>query len=201
VKAVGVLGVVVAALALGGCGGDENEIAQPQPPATDTAAQDTTTADQNAGGSSEQPTTSVAEPAPPLPEAVEEMRLAIATAAAVYDYDGLAELIPAEGFTYTFGGPVEGGPTAYWKQIEATENPLGALAAILEMPYTRADDIYVWPFAYDRDPASLTRVEREILSVVATGEELDQMAEFGHYLGWRAGIREDGTWVFFVAGD
>jgi hypothetical protein len=35
----------------------------------------------------------------------------------------------------------------------------------------------------------------------ATLDQLNQMAEFGHYLGWRVGIRSDGTWIFFVAGD
>jgi hypothetical protein len=138
---------------------------------------------------------------PPVPAAVDETRAAILEAAENEDYDALAALIPEEGFTYSFGGPVAGGPTAYWRDIEASEDPLRKLAAILEMPYTRAGDIYIWPFAYDRDPASLTAEEREMLSTVVSEAELDQMAEFGHYLGWRAGIREDGTWVFFVAGD
>ena len=71
------------------------------------------------------------------------------------------------------------------------------------LPYTEAQDIYVSPWAYDLDPAELTRREREILAAAgaATLDQLNQMAEFGHYLGWRVGIRSDGTWIFFVAGD
>lgn len=139
----------------------------------------------------------------PLPAQVEETRAAIAEAAAARDFDALEALIPEKGFTYTFGGPFSGGPTAYWRQIEkeSTQRPLEALAAILEMPYTKVDDIYVWPFAYDRDPATLTAAERALLSEVAGEAEIRQWTEFGHYLGWRAGIKADGTWVFFVAGD
>jgi len=138
-----------------------------------------------------------------LPPAVEQTRLAIKNAAENRDFDALDALIPEKGFTYSFGGPVEGGPTAYWRQIEmeSPQRPLEALAAILEMPYTKVDDIYVWPFAYDRDPTTLTEAERALLSEIAGEAEVRQWTEFGHYLGWRAGIDADGTWVFFVAGD
>lgn len=138
-----------------------------------------------------------------LPPAVEQTRAAIKEAAENRDFEALEALIPEEGFTYTFGGPVEGGPTAYWQQIEeeSPQRPLEALAAILEMPYTKADDIYVWPFAYDRDPGTLTEAERALLSSVASEAEIRQWTEFGHYLGWRAGINVRGKWVFFVAGD
>lgn len=138
-----------------------------------------------------------------LPPAVEQTRLAIKEAAENRDFEALEALIPEQGFTYTYGGPFSGGPTAYWRQIEkeSPQRPLEALAAILEMPDTKVDDIYVWPFAYDRDPKTLTEAERALLSEVAGEAEIRQWTEFGHYLGWRAGIKEDGTWVFFVAGD
>jgi hypothetical protein len=140
-----------------------------------------------------------------LPAAVESTRAAILDAAQARDLDRLAELVPETGFTYTYGGPVEGGPTAYWQQLdeESPERPLETLAAILELPYTKIEDEYIWPFAYDRDPATLTRREKETLAAagVATLAQIEQMAEFGHYLGWRASIRSDGTWIFYVAGD
>jgi hypothetical protein len=137
-----------------------------------------------------------------LPPAVEQTRVAIQEAAENRDFEALEALIPEKGFTYTFGGPVEGGPTAYWQQIEESpQKPLDALVAILEMPYTKVDDIYVWPFAYDRDPKTLTEAQRALLSAVAGEEEIRQWIEFGSYLGWRAGINVRGKWVFFVAGD
>jgi hypothetical protein len=141
-----------------------------------------------------------AAPGTEVPPAVEETRARILDAAEARDFEALAELIPEEGFTYSFGGEVEGGATAYWQQIEeeSPERPLETLVAILRMPHTKVDDIYVWPFAYNRDIASLTDEEREILAPVL---DVEGWTQYGGYLGWRAGIEADGTWVFFVAGD
>jgi hypothetical protein len=47
----------------------------------------------------------------------------------------------------------------------------------------------------------LAEQERLVDAGAASADEFEQMAEFGHYLGWRVGIRSDGTWAFFVAGD
>jgi hypothetical protein len=141
---------------------------------------------------------------PELPDAVEVKRIAIAQAAANRDYAALARLLPAVGgFEYTFGGAVEGGPTAYWRRLEATtdEAPLESLAAILSLPYTKVRGLYVWPFAFDRDPKRLTEEEVELLSTFATPREIQGWREFGGYIGWRAGIEPDGDWVFYVAGD
>ena len=144
------------------------------------------------------------EPAPQsgLPTAVEMMRAAIVTAANAHDYDALAALIPDSGFTFSYGA----GDSAidYWKDLEAAgETPLETMAGLLALRHTRAGDIYVWPWAYDRDPANLTGTQKDALAGAgaATRKQLDQMSELGHYLGWRLGITRDGTWVFFVAGD
>jgi hypothetical protein len=144
------------------------------------------------------------EPAPPkgLPPAVEETRERIAAAALAEDYEALDALIPDTGFTFSYGAGDRA--TDYWKDLEASgEEPLGTMVGLLTLPHTRAGDIYVWPSAYDKDPAKLTDEEKEALvgAGAATRAQLDQMAEFGHYLGWRLGIRRDGTWMFFVAGD
>jgi hypothetical protein len=142
-------------------------------------------------------------PQPELPDPVERTRIAIAEAAAARDYDALAQLIPEDGFEYTFGGPVVGGPTAYWRRLEATtdEAPLETLVAVLALPYTNVRGIYVWPFAFDREPTELTEEELELLSTFATPREIQGWREFGGYIGYRAGIDPDGDWVFYVAGD
>jgi hypothetical protein len=154
----------------------------------------------------EQPTETVVPtgPAPQegLPPAVDDTRRALIRAAESRDYGALQKLIPKTGFTYTYGAG--GDPVAHWRELEDNgERPLETLAALLQLPYTEAQDIYVWPWAYDLDPAELTRREREMLAAAgaATLDQLNQMAEFGHYLGWRVGIRPDGTWIFYVAGD
>ena len=137
-----------------------------------------------------------------VPAAVAETRAALLEAAKTGDYEALRPLVPATGFEYTFGGPVEGGPIAYWKELERTsvERPLENLAKVLEMPYTLSRGIYVWPFAYDvADTGDLSPYEKELLAPLGPLDTL--FVEGTGYLGWRAGIEPDGTWVFFVAGD
>ena len=96
------------------------------------------------------------------------------------------------------GVPVEGGPIAYWQQIEAGggESPIAILDRVLSLPYTLSRGTYVWPFAYDKQPDELTAYERRIL-----GDFADDFGAGSGYLGWRAGIERDGTWSFFIAGD
>jgi hypothetical protein len=148
-------------------------------------------------------TTTVQTPPPGVPAAVEETRAAIQAAAEARDFERLAGLVSPDGFEYTFGGPVEGGPAAYWRQLEqkTPERPLETLAEILRMPYTLSFGHYVWPFAYDKEPRELTAYERELLAPIADAETIQGWIRFGGYLGWRAGIEPDGDWVFYVAGD
>lgn len=137
-----------------------------------------------------------------LPATVEEARVAILEAAQSSDYEALRPLVPESGFEYTFGEPVEGGPIAYWQELERTtaERPLEALAAILEMPYVLSHGYYVWPFAYTvENRADLSSHERELLAPLGSPDEL--IADGTGYLGWRAGFEPDGTWAFLVAGD
>ncbi len=137
-----------------------------------------------------------------LPAAVARTRTALLEAAQARDYDALRPLIPTTGFEYTFGSPVDGGPIAYWQELERTtdEEPLERLEQVLEMPYTLSRGLYVWPFAYDvANIDDLTAYERELLAPLGPLESV--FVEGTGYLGWRAGIRPDGAWVFFVAGD
>ncbi|MEX2211671.1 MAG: hypothetical protein WD689_07925 [Gaiellaceae bacterium] len=134
-----------------------------------------------------------------VPEAVEAKRQAILEAARTGDEDAVAALA-ADPFSYSFGGAVAGGPAAYWRGLEANgEQPLEALAAILEMPYTLSTGYYVWPFAYDKTIDQITDYERELLS--ALPPDAAAFIPEGGYLGWRVGIEPDGDWVFFVSGD
>jgi hypothetical protein len=137
-----------------------------------------------------------------LPAPVADTHARLLEAAETGDYDALRPLIPSTGFEYTFGGPVEGGPIAYWQELERStvERPLENLEAVLRMPYTLSRGIYVWPFAYDvADAGELTPHERELLQPLGPLDTL--FVEGTGYLGWRAGIDPDGNWVFFLAGD
>jgi hypothetical protein len=132
-----------------------------------------------------------------LPEPVDATHTALLEATRLNDYGALRPLLPEE-FSYTFGGPVEGGPIVYWELVEreSGERPIEILGRILEMPYTLSRGTYVWPFAYDKQPDELTPYERELL-----GDLADAFGAGSGYLGWRAGIEPDGTWRFFIAGD
>ena len=138
-----------------------------------------------------------------LPAAVEEKRAALLDAAESGNYEALRPLLPTSGgFEYTFGGPVEGGPIAYWQQLErdTNERPLETLAAILQMPYVLTRGTYVWPWAYTVESADdLSEHERALLTPLGPPSRL--FVEGTGYLGWRTGIAPDGTWVFFIAGD
>ncbi len=137
-----------------------------------------------------------------LPAAVEETRAQLQAAAETGDYEALQELIPDSGFEYTFGGPVPGGPVAYWQELERTtdERPLESLAAVLKMPYVLTRGFYYWPWAHAvASSDDLSPHERDLLAPLGAPTEL--FPEGSGYFGWRAGIAPDGTWVFFVAGD
>ena len=146
--------------------------------------------------------TVTAESGSALPAAVERTRAALLEAAESGNYEALRPLIPDDGFTYSFGGPVEGGPIEYWQNLERTtdERPLETLAQILKMPYVLSRGIYVWPWAYTVETAAdLSEHERELLAPLGPPSRL--IVEGTGYIGYRAGITPDGSWVFFVAGD
>jgi hypothetical protein len=171
-------------LALAGCGGTETVTITESRTETETE----TVAE----------TTTVTEAAPNgLPAPVAETHAALLAAAESGDYEQLRPFLPEE-FSYTFGVPPEGGPIAYWQQVEAEsdESPIDRLADVLRLPYTLYRGTYVWPFAYDKQRNELTRYERRLLGDLAV-----YSGAGSGYLGWRAGIAPDGTWRFFIAGD
>lgn len=138
-----------------------------------------------------------------LPTRVAAKRAKIWLAASQKDYDALARLVDPDGFTYTFGGPQPGGPAAYWRRLEGTEQPVETLQKILELPYAYQPDskLYVWPFAFTRKSETLSLHEKSWLAEALGEEQLKAYEQLGSYLGYRAGIDGDGDWVFYVAGD
>jgi hypothetical protein len=133
-----------------------------------------------------------------LPAPVEGKRAAMLRAARAKDYEGLA-LLADPTFRYTFGSPVSDGPAAFWREAaQRGEDPLGALAAVLELPYTLSRGLYVWPFAYDKTADEITQYEEQLLGdIPPDGATVSPQG----YLDWRAGIEPDGSWIYFVAGD
>jgi hypothetical protein len=137
-----------------------------------------------------------------LPTAVAETREAIYRAAVKQDYDALQALLDPETFSYSFGG--SGDPIGYWREQEEAEIPLlgDVLPGVLHTRFGKNEDIYVWPSAAAKEASDWTRADLESMRDAGyANEDIESFKEFGGYTGWRAGIRADGTWLYFIAGD
>jgi hypothetical protein len=137
-----------------------------------------------------------------LPDAVEEKREEIASAAQALDYDRLATLLDPKNFTYSFGESED--PIGYWRRLEREgEVPIlgDILPTVLSMPYAKQGNIYAWPSAHGKEPSTWTEEDRSGLRKLYTAKEIRRFERAGAYLGYRAGIQADGTWLYFVAGD
>jgi hypothetical protein len=142
-------------------------------------------------------TSTVTTPPPGVPVAVALTHSKLLAAATSGDYERLRPLVPARGFAYIYGIDRQGGTIEFWKDFEKSygQSPIAILASILRMPYTLNRGIYVWPFAYDKRKSDLSAYDRKLLGPLVksyAGQD---------YYGWRAGIKPDGSWIFFIAGD
>jgi hypothetical protein len=137
-----------------------------------------------------------------LPAPVETKRQAIAGATQALDYDRLRTLLDPETFSYSFGEM--GDPIGYWRRLEEkAEVPVlgDILPTVLSGPWATQGDIYVWPSVHGKPPSEWTPEERRWLRNLYTEREIRSFERNGHYLGWRTGIRKDGTWLYFISGD
>lgn len=201
------LAIVTLAVGAGACGGavapeppTSGEVRATEPPAS-TGAPPTTASE---------PPTSTGEPVseppataePDLPLSVEATRDAIVAAAHRRDYDALAALVDPETFSYSFGE--SGDPIGYWQRLEGeAEVPVlgDFLPLVLSMPFELDDGIYVWPSAATRAPGEWTPRDVEAIARLYPADDIAGFRAAGDYLGWRVGIRADGTWLYFVSGD
>jgi hypothetical protein len=137
-----------------------------------------------------------------LPTAVAETREQIYRAAVRRDYKALRSLIDPETFTYSFGGGDD--PIGYWREQEEAEVPIlgDILPGVLHMRFGVTEDVFMWPSAAAKEPSEWTEEDLEDMRRAgSTDEDIRSYEQYGGYTGWRAGIRADGTWLFFVAGD
>ncbi len=146
-----------------------------------------------------------------LPDAVDETRQAIFSAAAACDHETLAGLT-SPGFTFSFGGGED--PAGYWHDLEQRvvssgdggPPPLLMMLQLLNLEYGTVEvedtTYYVWPaaFAY-HSWEEVPQAERDALLDIYGAADLQVFAEFGGYVGYRLGITADGEWLYFVAGD
>lgn len=202
--------IVVAALALAGCGAETSDEASAPQPATVT---ETVTETQPATTESEPEVECstaglrLTLPKQDLPPAVADVRKRVFDAAVACDYDTLEQIAleQGEGFTFSYGSGTDA--SEHWRTVEESSaeepKPMRALAAILTIPHTRNETgSYAWPSAYDETPT-----DEDWQAVVDAGlytqAEVEQMQgpTSTGYLGYRTAITADGDWQFFVAGD
>ena len=202
--------ILLAALALAGCGSENpDEAAAPEPvTVTETVTETMTETLPVTITPPEECSTSALRltlPEQDLPPAVADVRRRIFGAAVACDYDALQAIAleQGEGFTFSYGASAD--PANYWREAEhsgAEPKPMGALAAILTLPYTRNESgSYAWPTVYDESPR-----DEDWQALVDAGlydaETVEQMKTQGTgYVGYRTAITADGDWQFFVAGD
>jgi hypothetical protein len=137
-----------------------------------------------------------------LPSEVADMRTAIIDAAISCDMTALHAI--AGDLLTSFGG----GDYSSLQEWEAAGE--GSLRVLVQLLGTRnavqeiegQPDIYVWPAAFVYDTwEEIPTEDLDELTAIFGQEEMELIAGFGSYAGWRVGITEDGDWRFFVAGD
>lgn len=138
-----------------------------------------------------------------LPDAVAATRAAIISAAIGCDLISL-ESVASPSLNTSFGG---GGFQNILDWENGRRGELDTLVRLLDMPYGIVDSdagpgIYVWPAASTYETwEEIPTDDLEALLSIYTAEELEGIALFGSYAGWRLGITADGEWTFFLAGD
>ena len=137
-----------------------------------------------------------------LPPGVAVTAQRILDAVEARDVDALAELVDPSTFSYNFGD--EGDPVAAWREDPSV---LDAIPAVLALPPTvealeGSPDLVVWPYLM-AEGALEDVSEQEGADLHALGfsdRDVEQMREFGGYLGPRLAIDERGAWRYYVTG-
>lgn len=139
-----------------------------------------------------------------VPAAVATTRRQLFDAATGCDFKRLGELAArSEQFSYTFG-LTDDDPAGHWERTDKRDDTLRILAQVLTAPRGVVRDgdqeLHVWPSAQAASPT-----EADWRALARTGAyttaEIDRFRTAGGYYGFRVGILDDGTWIYFIAGD
>lgn len=145
-----------------------------------------------------------------LPAAVRKTHDELLRAAKSADIEALRSLI-GSGDTATslsIGG-LEGDPIEFLKETSGDEDGYEVLAILLEVleaGFVHVDagtenEMYIWPYFFAWPFDKLTPEMKVELFRILTAGDVEDSRDFGGYIFYRAGIRPDGQWDFFVAGD
>ncbi len=202
--------IVLAALALAGCGSDNTDEAGSSLPATTEAVTEpatteteteTTVTETEPEGECSTSGVRLTLPEQDLPAAVADVRKRVFDAAIACDYDTLEQIALEKGAGFTFSYGATSDASEYWRKLEEDSSqqpkPMRALATILTLPFTRNESgSYAWPTAYNENPTE--EAWRDLVYAgLYTAEQVDQMKTQGTgYLGYRTAITADGDWQF-----
>lgn len=200
--------IVALALLVAGCGGDaETRTITRTVTETETVTAPATTEGGASTASDVACSTSGADLELPeeadLPEPVARTREELFGAALACDFEALGQVAERNeaGFRFTFGA--ERDPVEYWRRLDRRERILDRLARILTAPSTTTNVggvSYVWP-AVHRDKPSTADYADLVQTGAYSAAEATTFRTSGAYPGYRVGIKADGTWSYFTAGD
>jgi hypothetical protein len=133
-------------------------------------------------------------------------RDAILDAVAARDLEALGALTGPD-FSHSFGD-VDGDPVAFWEaEIRNGIDIFGILERFLALDpvspieYDDGSRLYEWPIEEGLAYESLSSAQLVSYTELLGQEAMDAWQGNGFYLGYRIGIRSEGTWQFFIAGD
>jgi hypothetical protein len=145
-----------------------------------------------------------------LPQAVRETHRQLMEAATAADLEKLRAVIgTGETATTLSIGGLEGDPIAFLKETSGDQDGyelLAILLEVLEAGFVHVDagtesEMYVWPYFFTWPFDRLTPQMKVELYRILTAGDVQDSVDFGGYIFYRVGIRPDGKWDFFVAGD
>lgn len=100
-------------------------------------------------------------------------------------------------------------PISYLRSLSGDIEGREILAILLEVMEAgfvhigegTGEEMYVWPYFAQYPLETLTPPQIVELFTLLTAADYQEMRSYGAYIFFRAGIRPDGSWAFFLAGD
>ncbi len=145
-----------------------------------------------------------------LPLPVRQMRELILKTAKLGDIEKLRSLVGTgeQATTLSIGG-LDGDPIEYLKGNSGDSTGyeiLAILIEVLEAGYVHLDagkeeELYVWPYFFAWPLEKLTPELKVELFRILTAGDVEDSENSGRYIFYRVGIKPNGQWDFFVAGD
>jgi len=124
-----------------------------------------------------------------------ELRIALASG----DWSLVGALLPSDGEFLVADAQRSDDPVAVLRGL--ARDPRAEMLVALGQRPGRSGAVTIWPGLALRDPFAIDASERPQLEAAFGADTLRAWESAGRYLGWRAGIDDQGEWRFIVAGD